>query len=153
MEVTPTTENQIELCKQMVEEAEPCLIPLPKNLQMISCFTTFFASWRVEEEGLLVQLFPRAGREDTYFLGRWVKKTYVPGRCEQKIDGLKFPENFPKLLHTSASKVWMGNVKCSFVPELESYVLLFEGLMGASSQEGGLLDKFLEQLDQLLDVE
>ena len=149
MEVTQTA-AKIEDCINIVESLD-VLSTRPKNLQVITAFTTLFAKWLVTDEGLLVQLFARKGPEDQWYRGRWVNKTYVPGRGEIK-SGLEFPKDFEQHIKKGVDGVWLGEVKLDFVEELCSYVLLFEGCFDAKAyQEGQMLDKFLEYLDNVLD--
>ena len=144
------TAEEVRTCKKLVGSIN-YLRPEIKNLQVITCFTTIFAKWRIIDEGLLLQLFPRQGKKDVWFEGRWVNDRYIPGRGEQKT-AAAFPPSFEKEIQSAASKVWFSTVRMDYVPELLSYVLLFEGLFDINcTAQGEVIDKFLEYLDSTLD--
>jgi DNA-directed RNA polymerase subunit RPC12/RpoP len=146
------------------------------NLQVDSSCSTLFGRFESQEDDVLVQLFPRAGEEDTYFVGEYLPKckgcgsevpaqnkvykkcrrcghtglVYVPGRLEQKVDGLDFPSNMESIIKQACHKIWSGEVMGpEFVPELGAWVLKFRMLGSVKWQD--LLDQFFGYIDQALD--
>lgn len=151
------------------------------NRAIASNYSTLFCQFEQQGENLLVQLFPRAGAEDSYFEGEYLRRCakcntevpnarngvyppcpnarcksrrlkYVPGRLEQKVDGLSFPDTMGDTIKAACHRVWAGDVTGpELVPELGAWVLRFKMVGSGPEVLANLLDKFLEHIDHALD--
>lgn len=155
---------------------------LKRRMKVVTCFSTLFAKWEIQEDGLLIQMFPRAGAEDEWYegqytqqcaqCGRWrrdvtsqfkvgpcpgcgsTRLVYRPGRGEVPTTH-KWMAHMLPILEEAADKIFMGDVKFDYVEELDSWVLLFQKWRGddeSLSKARGPLDIFLESVDNRLTV-
>lgn len=80
---------------------------------------------------------------------------YQPGRGE--IAGtlpFTFPQTFRSTMKAAADRVWFGDVHVDYVPEMRAYCLRFVGVATVdkrAADNGGMLDRFLTELDARLD--
>jgi hypothetical protein len=135
-------------------EKSATLKPLEKNV--VDSFSTHFLEYELKKEDLLIHLFPRAGGSDRYYPSSTSKDgKYIPGRLEEPVDGLSFPENALDCIERAAECVWAGDVTADYVPELKSYAVQFIGaantLCSEASMSSGALSKFIDLFSEALD--
>jgi hypothetical protein len=146
----------------------------------VSGFSTLFAEFEVREKDLLVHLFPRNGPEDVWEKGHYINRCrscssevpqpksvtelqpcercghtglqYIPGRTEEA-SSIAFPDNMSELIKDAADKVWVGDIAAELIPELNAYIIQFQGAKNTVNTMGPakFVDKFCEEIDALLD--
>lgn len=146
----------------------------------VTAFSTLFGEWETRHDDILVHVFPRAGADDQWTDGRYINRcrnckaevpmpahirelkpcvrcqhaglVYVPGRREVAVSR-RFPPETKDLILTAADAVWEGNVAIEFVEELGAFVVQFQGAKSVPwfDSPGGMLDRFFEGLDGLLE--
>lgn len=132
-----------------------------RDLKVVTCFSTLFCKWELQEDGLLVQIFPRSGAEDEWYEARYLQQcancgvqrknvrsqfsvppchrcgstrlVFMPGREETSaLHRWALPlEAVENLIKRAGDRMFLGNVKFDYVEELNSFVLLFERWSGS----------------------
>lgn len=155
--MTTTIDPDLQSALKKYAEGRAPVSRIVRRMDVVTCFSTLFAKWEFQEDGLIVQLFPRCGPTDEWFEGSYEgrerRARYHPGRGEAPFSGARFPNGFVDNIKDAANQVWMGEVKIDYVEELRSYVLLFLGLPRSEDfeSEGGFLDRFLTKIDEALE--
>jgi hypothetical protein len=151
-----------------------------KDKTPVTVFSNLFGEWELRGDDVLVHLFPRAGEKDQWSDGRYVNRcrncktevpmpksvrelkpcircghtglVYIPGRREERQEH-RFPPNMKDLILKAADAVWEGNVAIEFVQELVAFAVQFQGARTVPklAELGGMLDRFFERVDDLLD--
>jgi len=105
----------------------------------ITNYSTFFAEWLIQENDLVVHLFPRAGAEDGWRDGMYILRCracdrerttpkgpcecghtglkYIPGRQEERHQA-QFPDNMRGIIESALHKVWGGMAAIESTQEL-----------------------------------
>jgi len=151
-----------------------------KELTVDENYTTFFAEYELRGGDMVVHLFPRAGAEDKYFVGQYIDRciacrsqvpplrhplqllpcprcgktgrVYVPGRLERRVENLNFPMGTGSAIKGAVNEVWLGDAAMDYVEELGAWAVKFFRAASVATGHGpGLLDRFLEKVDQRLD--
>lgn len=121
---------------------------------VVDCFSTHFLEYEFKGQDLLVHVFPRGGSEDRYYPPSLSKSgNHIPGRLEEPVESLSFPDDMCDRIARAASCVWAGDVSADYVLELKAYAIQFLGAANTLKTEGlgNFVDLFSEALDRNLE--
>lgn len=125
----------------------------PPDLEKIEDFDNLFAEYEVQDDHLVMHLFPRAGMEDKWVDGKYINRCrncrrevpmpktkgsmipcphcghagliYVPGRTEEKSKAA-FPEGAEGVIKNAVSRVWAGDAAVELFPDLGAFAVQFQ---------------------------
>jgi hypothetical protein len=125
--------------------------PAPKAL--VDCFSTHFLEYEFKAKDLLVHLFPRGGAEDRWYPPSIRDGRTIPGRLEEPVLGLSFPDDMTNRIERAASSVWAGDISADYVPELKAYAIQFLEAANTLKQAGpeSFVELFAEAIDRNLE--
>jgi hypothetical protein len=152
----------------------------PLDKTSVVAFSTHFGEWELKGDDVLIHVFPRDGADDQWTDGRYINRcrnckaevpvpaslrelkpcvrcdhaglVYVPGRREVRTEH-QFPPDTKGRILAAADAVWEGDVAIEFVEELGAFVVQLQGAKSVPwlDSSGGMLDRFFERLDNLLE--
>lgn len=142
-----------------------------RSLDKILDFSTLFSKFFERGDTLVVQLFPRNGKEDHYYPEKERDGKLIPGRLDLSFRDIQFPNNMEELIKEAADDIWMGDVAIEPVAILRydddddvvvdepkekstgSYVVQFQGVKTAAHIIGPkkFVDTFCDRLDKSLE--
>lgn len=146
-----------------------------RDLPVVECFGNLFAEYELRENDLLVHVFPRGGGEDRYWPCEYkTDGTYIPGRLEETVNGLAFPNDIVNKVKAAADKMWQGDIavdkatllhfkdekavvesvtkdKPPVEVDLQAYTIQFQSAEQAAKLVG--VAKFVDQFCEALDAQ